>query len=91
MDHATDQAAELLKTIAHPIRLRIILLLTQEPSVNVSTLQEHLQIDQSLVSQHLIKMKDRGLLSSVRRGQQMYYFLADPMVGQAIRLLLERK
>lgn len=88
MDHKTDQAVELLKTLAHPLRMRIVLLLTQEPSINVSTLQSQLKVDQTLLSQHLIKMKDRGLLTSVRQGQQVYYSLPDSGISEVIKILL---
>ncbi|MBD2757100.1 ArsR/SmtB family transcription factor [Spirosoma validum] len=84
-------AAELLKTIAHPIRLRILLILAQEPSLNVSTLQHELKLDQSALSHHLIKMRDRGILNSDRRNRDMYYYLADPAFVQVIKLMLERE
>lgn len=85
---STEQAAELLKTIAHPIRLRILLALIEQPSINVSTLQTQLKIDQSALSHHLIKMKDRGLLTNVRRGKEIYYSLADATFAEVVKLLL---
>ncbi|MBD2757190.1 ArsR/SmtB family transcription factor [Spirosoma validum] len=87
---STEQAAELLKTIAHPIRLRVLLVLIEQPSINVSTLQTQLKIDQSALSHHLIKMKDRGLLNNVRRGKEIYYSLADTTFAEAVKLLLNK-
>lgn len=84
----TDQAAELLKTIAHPIRLRILLALIEQSSINVSTLQVKLKIDQSLLSHHLIKMKDRGLLINARQGKEIHYSLADPTFAEAVKMIL---
>ncbi|UFH56304.1 helix-turn-helix transcriptional regulator [Spirosoma sp. KNUC1025] len=90
-DQKTDQAAEILKIIAHPIRIRILLALAEQPSVNVSTLQEQLQIEQSLLSQYLIKMKDRRVLTSKRQGKEIFYSLADTSLLEVIRLLLSTR
>ncbi|GAB4023959.1 hypothetical protein GCM10028773_43820 [Spirosoma koreense] len=70
--------------------MRIVLLLADQPSMNVSTLQRHLKIDQSMLSHQLIKMKDRGLLSNVRQGKEIFYSLADASFSQVIRLLLDK-
>lgn len=85
---STDQAAELLKTIAHPIRLRIVLALAEQPSLNVSAMQKQLELDQSLLSHYLNKMRDRGVLTSKRQGKEMHYSLADTSLAQALLALL---
>lgn len=84
----TDQAADLLKTIAHPIRLRIVLALAEESSLKVSALQKHLQLEQSLVSHHLTKMKDRDILSSKRQGNEVYYALSNASLRKALPFLI---
>ncbi|WP_420149675.1 ArsR/SmtB family transcription factor [Spirosoma sp.] len=85
----TDQAAEVLKTIAHPIRIRILLALVDQSSMKVSSLQEYLQVEQSLLSHHLIKMKDRGVLASKRQGQEIHYSLVDTSLPDILTLLLK--
>ena len=90
-DRKVDQAAEVLKLIAHPIRIRIVLALAEQPSLNVSGLQQHLQVDTSLLSHYLTKMKDRGLLRSERQGKEMYYSLANSDLREAVMLLLNRE
>ncbi|WP_420150995.1 metalloregulator ArsR/SmtB family transcription factor [Spirosoma sp.] len=90
IDQNVEQAAELLKTIAHPLRLRILLTLLEKSTLNVSPLQEHLRTDQSLLSQHLTKMKNRGILVSRRQGHEIYYSLADPSLIDEIKQLLNR-
>lgn len=69
--------ADVLKTIAHPVRLSVIEVLDERDSMTVSELQEHLTIEQSLLSHHLTKMKDRGILTARRDGKNIYYTLAD--------------
>ena len=83
-----DRAADLLKVIAHPIRMKIILLLDHYGPLSLSSLGGHLQIDPSLTSHNLTKMKDKGLLTSQRQGKEVYYTLADPTPVQVVRLLL---
>lgn len=69
--------AEVLKTIAHPVRLSIIEILDERHSMSVTELQEHLNIEQSLLSHHLTKMRDRGILVASRDGKNIFYALAD--------------
>jgi DNA-binding transcriptional ArsR family regulator len=67
-----DSVARLLKTIAHPQRLRILCSLA-EGEQTVSQLEAYCGSSQSSVSQYLGKMKAEGLLSSRREGQLVYY------------------
>lgn len=79
--------AEVLKTIAHPIRLSVLECLQLEKSLSVSELLERIKvkndddelrnIEQSLLSHHLIKMKDKGILKSIREGKSIRYTLVD--------------
>ncbi|MBD2752636.1 ArsR/SmtB family transcription factor [Spirosoma validum] len=84
-------ASELLKTIAHPVRLRILLLLSEQPTLNVSALQAVLNLEQSAISHHLIRMRDRGILKSDKRERDMYYYLADPAFLEVVQLMLDHK
>ncbi len=72
-----NRVAEILKTLAHPVRLSIVESLQESRELTVKELQEITNIDQSLVSHHLIKMKDKGILHSERVGKNIYYSLVD--------------
>lgn len=89
-DQTFDQAAEVLKTLAHPLRIRIILLLTKKRSMNVSTLQRRLKVDQTLLSYQLTRMRDRGLLDTVRQGKEIHYSLPDSALSEIMKLVLDR-
>lgn len=89
-EQSFDQAAELLKTLAHPLRIRIILLLTKKRSMNVSTLQRRLKVDQTILSYQLVRMRDRGLLESTRQGKEIHYSLADSALSEIMKLALYR-
>lgn len=72
-----EQAAECLRTLAHPHRLRIVQMLLRG-EYTVGELAESCDIPSHMASEHLGKMRDRGLLQSERRGRQMYYSVAEP-------------
>lgn len=71
--------AEVLKTIGHPLRLKVLEALEEEETMTVSELLEKVPMDveQSLLSHHLIKLKDKGVLRSEKRGMHVHYTMAD--------------
>jgi len=71
-------AAEKLKILAHPQRLRLIEILEREQEVPVHALIEETGFPQAVVSQHLNQMRRSDLLASERRGKEMWYSIADP-------------
>ncbi len=78
LDNCTlEMAAECLRTIAHPCRLRIIHILLQE-ECSVGELAEFCGIPSHMASEHLRLLKDRGLLGSHREGRKIYYNVAEP-------------
>ncbi len=79
-----EKAAYVLKCIAHPVRISIIDLLQQQERLTVSTLQDALQIEQSLLSHHLTNMRDKGVVGTQREGKNVYYFLIDAAVPDLI-------
>lgn len=81
-----ERAAEVLKTVAHPLRLRIVELLESgEKSVN--ELRDLLGVTQPLTSQHLSQMRMRGVLGSRREGTLVYYSIANPDVVKVIHCI----
>ncbi|MCP9757285.1 transcriptional regulator [Lacihabitans sp. CCS-44] len=70
-----EKAAFILKTVAHPMRLAIVELLTNNDSLSVNEICEKINGEQSLVSHHLINMKLKGILQSSREGQFIHYSL----------------
>jgi ArsR family transcriptional regulator len=74
-----QKVAKILKTIAHPVKLEILEILEFEEPLDVSTLCERIgsQCEISMMSHHLSKMKDNGILVSEKRGKQVFYSIAD--------------
>lgn len=76
--------AHILKGIGHEVRLRIIELLHQKGGRSVQELQELLDLEQSVLSHHLAKMRDLGLLNTERDGQHVRYKLKDEELARII-------
>ena len=68
-----EKTAEILKVMAHPIRLQIIKNLIDNGPSNVSSLQEKFNIPQPTVLSHLGKLKRAGVLNSDRNGTEIFY------------------
>lgn len=79
-----QRIAHILKGIGHEVRLRIIEMLHQEEGRSVQELQKELEIEQSVLSHHLGKMRDMGLLQSEREGRKVLYRLKDPELARII-------
>lgn len=67
--------AELLKALAHPRRLEILQLL-REKELNVSKMQEMLGLPQANLSQHLTILREAGVVSFKKEGNQVIYMIA---------------
>jgi len=70
-------ASEGLKAIAHEVRLSVLCHLMNGP-LCVHDLIERTGSSQSNLSQHLSKMRMMGILKNEKRGQQVYYSIANP-------------
>lgn len=71
-----DAAGELLRALAAPVRIAIVLQL-QESHRCVHELVDALGVPQPLVSQHLKILKAAGVVAGERSGREVLYRLAD--------------
>ena len=90
-DKQIDEAAYVLKAVAHPLRIRIIQMLNENTELNVSTIYKNLNAEQSLISHHLINMRDKGILDIRRSGKNIFYFLVDTAVAEIIDCIYKSK
>ncbi|GAA4456499.1 metalloregulator ArsR/SmtB family transcription factor [Nibrella saemangeumensis] len=86
-----ERAAYVLKAVAHPLRIKIIQMLNENKELNVSTIYKNLNAEQSLISHHLINMRDKGILEIRRSGKNIYYFLVDNAVSEIIECIYRSK
>jgi len=81
------ELAELLKAIAHPVRLCIVRGLVENGGCNVSHMQSCLNAPQSTISQHLQKLRAAGIISGTRNGLEINYQVSNPRIVQLIHVL----
>lgn len=77
-----------LRLLADPTRLRLLLLLRQEPELSVAELQEILGMGQSRISAHLAQLRAAKLVRDRRAGKNSLYALA-PAAPPHLAAILE--
>jgi ArsR family transcriptional regulator len=75
--------AQLFRALGHPVRIRMLELLS-DGERSVGDLQSELSLDSSSASQHLAALRQQGLLDSRRAGTSVYYRIKDPRVSQLL-------
>ncbi len=81
-------AVSLFGALAHPTRLRIVELLTEQERT-VNDVAESLGLLQPNASQHLAILHRIGVVKVVRDGAQRCYSLRGPRIPQILRLVNE--
>lgn len=77
----------LFAALAHPLRLRALLLLHREGELCVCELGHALGVSQPMISRHLAHLRQWGLVSDRRRSQRVFYRLADTLSDWARQVL----
>jgi DNA-binding transcriptional ArsR family regulator len=77
--NAYDLQAELLKVLAHPVRLQILDIL-RDGEQCVCHLQAVLGLRQAYVSQQLMELRELGLVADRKEGLRVFYSVRDPSV-----------
>lgn len=86
---ALEQAAECLKTLAHPHRLRMVQMLLQS-KYTVGELAESCELPSAMASEHLRLMQRCGFLTSERDGRKVFYQVAELHLKNIMRCVEER-
>jgi len=82
-------AAECLRTLAHPHRLRIVQMLLQG-QFTVGELAEACSLPSAMTSEHLRLMQRCGFLSSEKKGRQVFYSVAEPHLKNILNCIEQR-
>lgn len=72
--------AEVLKALAHPIRVAIVQML-RDGERCVCEIAPHVDCDRTNISKHLAIMTRAGILTSRKQGLQVFYSLGTPCVA----------
>ncbi|MFM8333267.1 MAG: ArsR/SmtB family transcription factor [Candidatus Methylumidiphilus sp.] len=87
-DADIERAAQCLKAMAHPLRLKILCTLGVD-KVSVQDIVARVGTTQSNISQHLGVLRDRGILASHKDANRVYYRIDDKRTLQLIGMLQE--
>lgn len=68
-------SAEVLRALAHPLRMRILEFIDRNKEINVNKIYSTLDLEQSITSQHLRILRSAGLVDTERNGKFIYYSL----------------
>jgi len=82
-DEDIERAALSMKAMAHPLRLKILCTLNSN-EVSVQDIVELVGTSQSNISQHLAILRDKGILSSRKDANRVYYRIDD---ARTLRLI----
>jgi ArsR family transcriptional regulator len=92
--HSTDaieadvlsQAAEVIKCLGHPLRLRLLEAL-ETGEKTVTELQEYAGVSQAAVSQQLATLRARGIVDNRRDGAHVHYRIIEPKVSAILNCI----
>jgi ArsR family transcriptional regulator len=90
-----EKDGELLKALAHPVRLRIVETLMDLgdcplKNCTVSCIQRCLDMPQSTLSQHLAILKSRGIIEGTKDAAKTCYKVKNKTVKKIIQVLGEK-
>ncbi len=86
---ALAQAAECLRVLAHPHRLRMIQMLLAG-RYSVGELAEACDLPTPMASEHLRLMQRCGFLTSEKEGRHVYYAIAEPHLADIMSCIEAR-
>jgi len=86
---ALSEAAECLRTLAHPHRLRMVQMLLQG-DYTVGELAEACDLPSPMASEHLRLMQRCGFLASAKNGRKVYYRVVEPHLKNILKCVEDR-
>jgi ArsR family transcriptional regulator len=70
-----EVSSEILRALAHPLRMRILEFINQHKLINVNKIYGSLNLEQSITSQHLRILRQADLVETEREGKFIHYKL----------------
>jgi DNA-binding transcriptional ArsR family regulator len=80
------QASLAMKSIAHPLRLKILCVLA-DSELSVQEIVDSVGTSQSNISQHLAILRDKGVLSTRKDANRVYYRIGDPRTLKLVGMM----
>lgn len=80
-------SSELMRALAHPLRLKILDYIDQHKSINVNKIYSSLEIEQSITSQHLKILRMSGVVSVEVTGKWHIYNINYDVIDKVHRAI----
>ena len=87
-DEHIEQAAQALKAMSHPLRLKILCVLGDR-EVSVQDIVEQVGTTQSNISQHLAILRDKDVLRTRKDANRVYYRVGDARTLSLLGMMRE--
>jgi len=87
-DDDIERASRSLKAMSHPLRLKILCTLDSQ-EISVQDIVDLVGTSQSNISQHLAILRDKGILSSRKDANRVYYRVGDTRTLRLISMMRE--
>jgi len=84
-DEQLQISSEILRAIAHPLRMQILEFVDKHKTINVNKIYNTLKLEQSITSQHLRILRVAGVVEANRDGKFIYYSLNYSRISQVIK------
>jgi ArsR family transcriptional regulator, arsenate/arsenite/antimonite-responsive transcriptional repressor len=86
-DETLQARASLFKALAHPARLQILQFLAETKTCISGDISEELPLSRTTVNQHLMELKEAGLIKGHVEGAKMKYCLDGEKIKEMKNLL----
>lgn len=87
-DKQIGEYARKLKAVGHPIRMRLLCLISREEDPCVSDLWQCLKQPQPVVSQHLAILKENGIVEAEVQKTRRVYSIVDPFIKDLVARIM---
>ncbi|ARC27749.1 MULTISPECIES: ArsR/SmtB family transcription factor [Bacillus] len=77
MKEMYEEITEVLKVLAHPIRLSLVEIMRKKGPTNATTMYGNLQMPQSTISRHLFKLRAAKIITGTRKGLEVFYEITE--------------
>lgn len=87
MHNNLELSSSILKSVGHPIRVKIILALADYTEMTVTELTQFLKIEQPVMSLHLAVLRNANIIIVKKQGKKSMYSILDSSVLQAVQII----
>ena len=86
-DDTLQTSSEILRALAHPLRMRILEFIDRHKTINVNKIYNTLKLEQSITSQHLRILRMAGIVDTKRDGKFIHYTINYPKIAQVTKAI----